>query len=238
MKKPAFVDNHIYHIYNRGVEKRDVFMNDKDRFRFIHDLFEFNDEAFALHHYYKSFSESPEVGLRKFPKSDFGRIEKKPRKCLVDILAFCLMPNHFHLLVQQKKEGGIVAFMQKLGTGYTNYFNKKYDRVGPLFQGKFKAVLVEEESHFMYLPLYIHANPIVLAPPAQGKNISATDALQFLESYRWSSYPDYLGKKNFPSITRREFLLSVFGTPAHHQKEMAAWIKEMKSDAISEVALD
>lgn len=232
MKKPVFANNHIYHIYNRGVEKRDVFLNDQDRFRFIHDLFEFNDEASALHLYYKLPAlQSSEVRLPKI------EVRRKPRKCLIDILAFCLMPNHFHLLLQQRKEKGISLFMQKLGTGYTNYFNKKYDRVGALFQGKFKAALVEEESHFLYLPLYIHANPIALASHTQGENASVTNILRFLESYRWSSYQDYIGKKNFPLVTRREFLMTVFGTQAHHRKEMTAWIREAKSNLICEALL-
>lgn len=127
MQKPSFVENQIYHIYNRGVEKRDVFLEDKDYLRFIHDLFEFNDENSALNVVYYFNRQSKEVELQYLEK------ERKPRKLMVEILIFTLMPNHFHLVVKQKRENGIVKFMQKLGTGYTNYFNKKYERVGSLF---------------------------------------------------------------------------------------------------------
>src|SRR3989344_6026710 len=123
MKKPQFTTDAFYHIYNRGVEKRKIFLDKDDHFRFIHDLFEFNDEAYALNIYYKLPSlTSYEVQPRKMSK----------RKLLVEIIAFCLMPNHFHLLLRQNADSGIVRFMQKLGTGYTMYFNQKYQRVGGL----------------------------------------------------------------------------------------------------------
>ena len=85
-----------------------------------------------------------------------------PHLPIVEILAFVLMPNHFHLILQQKVDSGITKFMHKLGTGYTMYFNEKYSRVGHLFQGRFKAVLVEKDHHFLYLPHYIHLNPLDL----------------------------------------------------------------------------
>lgn len=232
MKKPVFANNHIYHVYNRGVEKRDIFLNNKDYFRFVHDLFEFNDETPAVNIYYKQPNlQSYEVQLRKIRKR-----EQKPRKCFVDVLAFCLMSNHFHLLLQQKKERGVVSFMQKLGTGYTNYFNKKYERVGSLFQGRFKAVLVEQESHFIHLPYYIHANPLSTLKPSEKNNGKA--AQKFLESYRWSSFPDYIGEKNFPSVTQREFLLQFFGGPAQHKKDFARWLTIDDTSELKDIALD
>ncbi|MBI5420924.1 MAG: transposase [Parcubacteria group bacterium] len=156
MQKPQFVENEIYHIYNRGVEKRDVFMEDKDYFRFIHDLFEFNDTevSFNLTFYFNSKT--------MYSEPQYLKDKKNPRKLLVEILAFCLMPNHFHLLLKQKKENGIVRFMQKLGTGYTKYFNEKNNRVGPLFQGAFRALLIKTDAHMLHLPFYIHANPLTL----------------------------------------------------------------------------
>ncbi|MCR4323169.1 MAG: transposase [Candidatus Azambacteria bacterium] len=235
MKNPTFTNDHIYHIYNRGVEKRDVFMDEKDYFRFVHDLYEFNDEAPAANIFYKLPNfQSYEVGLRKI-----GRKEKKPRKCLVNILVFCLMTNHFHMLLQQKQDNGIATFMQKLGTGYTNYFNKKYERVGPLFQGKFKAALVEQESHFIHLPYYIHANPLaIIKTKEHGKRDLSQNAAQFLESYRWSSYPDYIEKKNFPSVTQREFLLQFFNGTVQYKKDMMAWVQESDAQDLQDVILD
>jgi putative transposase len=162
MKKPQLENNEIYHILNRGVEQRNIFLDDKDYLRFIHDLYEFNDEAPAENIYYKSISlESYEVKPRKI----------RERKSIVEILAFCLMPNHYHLLLKQKKDNGISKFMQKLGTGYTMSFNKKYKRKGTLFQNTYKAILIDKQNHFYNLPYYIHLNPLDLKFPERSHRI-------------------------------------------------------------------
>lgn len=214
MKKPQFVEGNIYHIYNRGVEKRNVFLSDRDRFRFIHDLYEFNDEDAVSNLWYyltpKLAEAYSEVQPHYIPK------ERKKRKLLVEILAFVLMPNHFHLLLRQLKKDGIIRFMQKLGTGYTMYFNQAHERVGGLFQGRYKAVLVEREPHLTYLPFYIHANPLKI----YRGSTSLDKQMRFLENYRWSSFPDYVGKKNFPSITSRAFLSDVVGREQAWKSEM------------------
>ncbi|KKW06363.1 MAG: hypothetical protein UY42_C0037G0002 [Parcubacteria group bacterium GW2011_GWA2_49_16] len=244
MIKPVFTSDQVYHIYNRGVEKRNIFLDAQDYFRFIHNLFEFNDEAPAENIYYKlpqlqayeSKAQSYEVQLRKIGVG----VEKKTRKLLVEIMIFTLMPNHFHLLLRQKKEGGIVRFMQKLGTGYTNYFNKKYERVGSLFQGRFKAVLTGKESHLFYLPFYIHTNPLdLLFHDWQEKGIkNYQSAMKFLETYRWSSFPDYIDKKNFPSITQRGFLSDFLGDAKQYREDTLKWLKDSNSEAIEKVILE
>jgi len=233
MRKPRFIENQIYHIYNRGVEKRNIFLNDKDYFRFIHDLFEFNDEELTFNVAYYFNSRSQEIKFQYLEK------ERKPRKLLVEILVFTLMPNHFHLLLRQKKEKGIVKFMQKLGTGYTNYFNKKYERVGGLFQGRFKAALVNKEAHFIHLPYYIHTNPLDLIY-GSSTPIDWKKQMDFLENYRWSSYLDYIGKKNFPSITSREFLLEFLGGEKEYKKTIQNWLKEKDEEIenIKEIILE
>lgn len=184
MRKLQFITNDIYHIYNRGVEKRHIFLDDNDYFRFIHDLYEFNDMAFA-----GKFSHGVLSGTR-FPIN-------KDRQLLVEILAFALMPNHFHLLLKQKTDKGISNFMHKLGVGYTNYFNEKNNRVGPLFQGAFKAVALSNDIHFKFLPHYIHLNPVKIIGNSVPDN---ENKLELLKKYRWSSYLDYIGIKNFPSV--------------------------------------
>lgn len=218
MKKPQFVNNEIYHIYNRGVEKRDIFSNQKDYFRFIHDLFEFNDQTSA-----GKFSQKTEE------KSEAELPKIKPRKLLVEILTFCLMPNHYHLLLRQKREKGIVRFMQKLGTGYTNYFNKKYERVGGLFQGRFKAIHVNREEYLDYLLYYIHFNPLDLIEPEwrEGEIKNYQKAIKFLNSYRWSSHLDYIGEKNFPSVTQGEFLLKILGGGENYKQNIKKWLEEI-----------
>ncbi|HXF43983.1 MAG TPA: transposase [Candidatus Paceibacterota bacterium] len=237
MQKPAFIKDKIYHIYNRGVEKRNIFINDKDRYRFIHCLFEFNDEASADNLFYYFNRKNSEVELQ------YLKPQRKPRKLLVNILAFCLMPNHYHFLLQPLREGGVVRLMQKLGTGYTNYFNKKYGRVGSLFQGRFKAVLVNENSHLLHLPYYIHCNPLDLKFPEWRNYGSSTsldwgEAVKFLEKYRWSSYLDYIGKKNFPSVTQRGFLTELLGGPEQYKEDMIKWLREMDLEKIKDITFE
>jgi putative transposase len=197
----------LFHVLNRGVDKRQIFMDEEDRFRFIHDLFEFNDTNPAGLIYY-NFRKSPSQSL------DVGRPEiGTSRELLVHIHSFTMMNNHYHLLLSPVVENGIPLFMKKLGGGYTKYFNEKHKRSGALFQGKYKKVHINNERHFTYIPYYIHFNPLDFhAPEWRERNIPDTrSASHFLKSYRWSSHLDYLGEKNFPSVTHRNFLLNYFG---------------------------
>ena len=234
MEKPQFSTDAFYHIYNRGVEKRNIFLDKADYFRFIHDLFEFNDEAAAPNFFYKLPS------LKTYEVQPHKSRGAYKRKLLVEIIAFCLMQNHFHFLIRQKVDNGIVRFMQKLGTGYTMYFNKKYQRVGGLFQGRFKAVLIEKQAHFLYLPHYIHLNPLDLEMPSwRDKKLSnPKSALKFLESYRWSSFLDHIGKRNFPPVISSDLFRKLYGDPRGYRQSIVEWLNDMDLASVSEVALE
>lgn len=223
----------IFHVLNRGVDKRNIFLDDQDYFRFIHDLFEFNDTSPACNLGHR-FSQNQIIDLRN------RYIKERPRKLIVEILAFCIMPNHFHLLMRQKKDGGLTKFMRKLGVGYANYFNKKYQRTGTLFQGRYRAVSVTENAHFVHIPYYIHFNPLDLIMPEwrTGKIENHQKAIEFLESYRWSSHLDYIGKKNLPSITQRAFLLKIFGGYENYRKGVKNWLIEMSLGKIKKITLE
>jgi putative transposase len=195
MRKVRFEDNGVYHIYNRGVEKRDIFQDEGDRLRFVHHLFELNDTQKARNLTYH------------FSKSTAEIESASKRDQLVYILAFALMPNHFHLLLQQKENDGISKFMQKLGTGYTMFFNEKYTRTGILFQGRFKAVHVESDKQLRYVMHYIHLNPLSLCLQDNGN----VQKLRYLKEYKWSSFPDYSDGRSFPSVTHRNNMLEMFG---------------------------
>lgn len=217
MKRVKPVVGEIYHIYNRGVDKRKIFLDDFDYLRFVHDLYEFNDENPAQDTRAKSrYKECKEVRLPYI----------KSRERLVEILCWCLMDNHFHLMLREIKEGGITNFMRKLGSGYTNYFNLKNERAGSLFQGKYKSVLLESESHFLFLPTYIHLNPLDFSFPEwrEGKIKDVIKAMKFLEVYRWSSFNDYIGKKNFPSVIEKKFLSEILGDGNTIKKEITRWM--------------
>lgn len=211
----------LMHVLNRGVDKRKIFLDDQDRFRFVHDLFEFNDEQNVLN------------VLRRYKLMDIRcpSVENRPRKLLVKIHAFCLMDSHYHLLISPLTENGVSRFMKKLNMGYAKYFNEKYERSGALFQGKYKSVYIESDAHFLHIPYYIHLNPLdfKFKEWRDGKLKSLTEAMDFLKTYRWSSYLDYVGEKNFPSVTQRDFFLEFFGGEKKYQKETMRWLKEMDS---------
>ncbi len=222
------VNDAVYHIYNRGVEKRTIFLNTSDYLRFTHSLYLFNTREPTTNMAEHLRSASFEVGLRR-------NIEE-----LVEIYAFCLMPNHFHLMVKQVATDGITRFMRKLGTGYTNYFNLKYERVGALFQGIYKAAPIVKEEHFLYLPYYIHANPLDLAAPEwrEGLIPKPAAAFDFLMKYRWSSLRDYCGKANFPYLTSRRLIMEHFKNNPDYRREMEAWVADRSAETLGNLTID
>jgi len=220
----------IYHVLSRGVDKRKIFINDKDYLRFIHNLFEFNNMENTTTVSHRNFKKWDDIASRPI-----SRKERKPRKLLVDVHAFCLMPNHYHLLLSSKAKDGIPRFMKKLNIGYAKYFNIKNDRRGALFEARYKSILVENEDHFMYLPHYIHLNPLDMYMPEwrDRKLRNYGDAIKFLENYRWSSLLDYIGQKNFPSVTSRDFLMDVFGSTNEYKLGIKEFLKDMNLGAMS-----
>lgn len=218
MKKPEFVEGEFYHIYNRGVEKRDTFIDKQDYLRFIYCLFEFNKND-AIINTKRDFN--PNL-FEVRPRTDDK--EEKTNN-LVEIIQFVLMPNHYHLLLRQKQDGGISKFMQKIGTGYTMYFNQKNNRVGALFQGKFKAVLIDKDNYLEHLSFYIHANPV------KDKKLSIKEKMKELDQYQWSSYKDYLGETNFPLLTSRDYILETIGSGESYREKMEDWLNDETRDS-------
>jgi len=221
----------VYHIVNRGVDKRKIFLDKEDYLRFIHDLYEFNDEEPAGYTYYY---------FNKYRDVRRPDIEKKKRKRIVDLLAFCLMPNHYHLLLIPKKPEYLTLFMKKLNGGYAKYFNEKYRRTGTLFERRFKRILIKREEHFKHLPYYIHCNPLDLKYPEwrQRELENPKEAIKFLEKYKWSSHLDYLGIKNFPSVTQREFLFNFFEREKGYRDSIEYWLKSFDLTEIKEWTLE
>ncbi len=196
----VFAPKEYYHVYARGFEKLPVFREVGDYNRFLQSLFLFN-------------SEKPKV-LREISRgltSGASLFDIEKESTLVDIGAYCLMPNHFHLLVREKNEKGISRFMQKLMTAYTMYFNKKYERVGAIFGSSFKAQHVVNDIHLKYLFAYIHLNP---------KNIVKAS----LKEYPYSSYPDYTG-----SVRSQMNILHKEAFPDYFQGRLDSEIEEWVS---------
>lgn len=198
MRKIKFVKGNYYHIFNRGVEKRIIFNNDRDKWRFLQGLFLFNNKD-------SSFSVLFQIEKENKGKINFTLLkefidsQQKNRKPLVRIMADCLMPNHYHLLVEEIEDNGISRFMHKLGIGYSKYFNKKYERVGSLFQGTFKAVPIEKDLYLKYLLIYINIiNPgQLIEPELKEKGVNnLKKVMDFAKNYSFGTHQDYLGLRD------------------------------------------
>jgi len=235
VKRPQLINGEIYHIVIRAVEGSKLFRDKKDYWRMIHDLFEFNDENPVLSVFRHSVNK-PRTVLGTF-------IERRKRKLLVEILAFCLIPNHVHLLVRQVKDGGISKLMRKIGAGYGIYYNNKYKRSGHIFQGKYRLVHIKTQEQLKTVFVYIHTNPVsLIVPNWKEEGIKIKDLkkiIKFLENYKWSSYSDYLGKKNYPSLTNREFLTKIMGGIENCQAFVNGWLQFKKELAdFNQVAIE
>ena len=207
----SFATGEFYHIYNRGTDKRRIFMSRSDRNRFLALLYLANQD------------EPVDLKLQGLTLLEIERTGEP----LIEIVAYCLMPNHFHLLIRELEEGGISKFMQKITTGYTMYFNKWHERNGALFQGTFKATHVADDRYLRYLISYIHLNPIKLIEP-KWKEVGITDkarAERYLENYTESSYLDYLGKKRPEGmILTHEALPEYFSSGADFKTFVTEWL--------------
>lgn len=153
---------------------------------------------------------------------------KRPEDQLVDILCWCLMPNHYHNLVQEKINGGVSSFSKKLSGGYTQYFNLKNERNGVLFQGRSKIILIKRDEHFMHLPFYILSNPVKLVEP-NWKEEGIKDikkVIEFVENYKWSSYPSIIGKENrYSFIINKKLFFELFNTnEKKFRQEFINWL--------------
>ena len=177
----------LYHLYNRGTEKRRIFTRGRDYDRFLALLYLSNStKPFHINDLARGRTSGE---LEELFVLDRG-------EPLADLCAYCLMPNHFHLLVREKTKSGVSRFMQKLITGFTMYFNTRYERTGVLFQGKYKATYVDDDRYLKYLLSYIHLNPVKLIEPKWKETGIANRprAEKFLENYQYSSWLDYSGK--------------------------------------------
>jgi len=154
------------------------------------------------------------------------------------------MTNHYHLFSSPLKDNGLILFHKKFGGGFTNFFNTRYKRSGALFQGRYKKVLVDNDTQALQLICYIHANPLDLWKPNWKEkgltNPEIRDALKFLEKYRWSSHLDWWGIKNFPSLIDTEFMKRFFDNPKEYQEFFADWLRyyERNIQNIKEITLE
>ena len=224
----------FYHTFNRGTEKRKIFLENSDFVRGVHDLYEFNDIN-AVTNLNRRFDGSPTA------INTIGRLRKK----IVDLICWCLMPNHYHIFSCPVADNGLPKFHQKFGGGYTWFFNAKYNRNGVLFQGRYKRVQVTNDRQALQLICYIHSNPLDLWKPNWKEKglttLEIQNALEFLEkNYRWSSHLDWWGIKNFSSLIGTEFMKRFFRNPREYQEFFINWLKiySKNTDSIKKSILE
>lgn len=209
------VNGEYYHIFNRGVDKREVFADPRDYERYILSMILMNDEQDGLMIRWRNFKRSHPG---RSP-DEFLRLNLSKRKKLVEIIAFCCNPNHYHFILRQLEKKGIEKFMQRISTGYTMYFNEKNHRSGSLFQGRFKSTHINSNELLLHLSVYVNCN-------------SEIHGIEKAEKYQWCSFPDYIGiRKN--GIINKSAILDQFAN-AKSYKEFSAsyakYFKERKAD--------
>jgi len=210
MRKIQLVNEEYYHIFNRGVEKREIFADEKDHKRFFLSLILMNDEKEGLVIQWRNFKAShPDSTL-----DEFLRLSLSEKKKLVDIIAYCLNPNHYHFILQQKRDRGIEKFMHRVATGYTMYFNERYHRSGSLFQGSFKATHINSNELLLHLAAYVNCNVEI-------------HGIAKAEDYKWCSFPDYLGKKK-SDILSKDIISDQFRDIQSFRDFSVSYIKHFK----------
>lgn len=215
MRKFTPVKKELYHVFNRGTEKRNIFISQKDYQRFIVNLIMFNTQKFPLANISRYNLESA--------------YQKTPSDPLVKIHAFSLLPNHFHLIIEQMENNGLSRFLHRIEMGYSRYFNKLYSRTGNLFQGAYRISHVNNDSYRLYLPLYIHLNPLDLLNSEKSwkeKGVSNKEkAIDFLKNYPWSSLGEYLKIRHFPFVSH-DILDSLYESPREWEVALKDWLPE------------
>ncbi|MFA6524070.1 MAG: transposase [Candidatus Paceibacterota bacterium] len=221
IRKISFAVDEYYHIYNRGNSKQKIFLNKGDYFHFLKLLYLCNSKRnFVIRDIVED-------------EYDFDREES-----FVYIGTFCLMPNHFHLLIKEKEEDGISKFMQKFSTAYVMYFNTIHKRTGSLFEGKFKAEHLYNDRYLKYVFSYMHLNPVKLIDKDWKeigiKNVKETK--KYLAEYKYSSYPEYLGEHRLQSkILSIEKFPDYFPNKNEFEREILDWITYNPRGKASEV---
>jgi putative transposase len=217
IRKVKLVSGEYYHIYNRGNSKQKIFFDEEDRLRFIGLLYACNQK-----------------GNLKVNNLNKGQtlFDVEREELSVDIGVYCLMPNHFHLLITHSKDENLTNFMQKLSTSYVMYFNKKYKRTGSLFEGKFKSQHLSTDRYLKYIFSYIHLNPVKLIQKDwKEKGIkNKKEAVKYLNNYLYSSYLDYCGTQRIQNkILNIEAFPKYFSSVKSFTTEIFEWLNYNKN---------
>lgn len=189
----VLANNEVYHIFNRSIASQPIFLNKRSYQRALETFFYYQNSLLPSR-YSKFIAQAAEIKQKILAEL------KDKKKFLVEIIAFCFMPTHFHFLLKQVRENGISKFVGNFSNSYTRYFNTRNKRNGPLLQGKFKAVHILTDEQLVHVSRYIHLNPY---------SSLIIKKLESLANYPFSSFPEYLGKYR-ESFCHKELVLSHF----------------------------
>ena len=203
MRKEILTNNNYYHIYNRGVDKREIFCTKADFSKFIYSMNDFNNRL--------DKNERDIIKREISPAKIITELSSVMEEKLVDMVCYCLVPNHYHFILKQLTDDGIRIFMHKIGTGFTNYFNLKNNRTGSLFQGPYKSVPVESDEQLLYLSAYVNGN-------AEIHNVAGAG------DWRWGSHNEYLGSQI--GKCNKELILKQFKGEDEYREFVNTVIKE------------
>lgn len=192
MRKIRFAPDEYYHLYNRGVNKQDVFLDQRDYLRFIFGVLHYQS---PLEIFNAGRSVSNMIRHSVFNQSA-ETIKQIIAGRYVEPISFALMPNHFHLMVREKEESGISRYMQRQLNSYTKYFNTRYNKSGHVFQGPFQAVHVATDEQLIYLSAYVHRNPTQLKTWRRKES-----------KYPWSSYQDFIRRNRWGDLLKTNLIL-------------------------------
>lgn len=215
-----FIANEVYHVFNRSIARLPIFIErtDYERVLDLVNYYRFNRPPLRFSHYKRLSIEQ---------KAEFEKSFMINENSMLKILAYCIMPNHFHFLLQPKKDNAVSDFMRNLQNSYSKYFNTKRERTGSLFQFMFKAVRMETDQQLLHVSRYIHLNPVT----------SYLREIKDLEAYEWSSFKDYVF--NNSSFVNREMVLANFKSKQEYKKfvfDQAEYQREL--DKIKHLALE
>ena len=199
MQRIQLANGEFYHIYNRGVDKRQIFLTKGDYSKFYTNLLKDNNNL--------------SYAIREYHKNDLSFFKKQ--KHLVQIISYSLLPNHFHLLLKQLKDNGIEMFLRKIATSYVAYFNKKYNRSGALFQGRYKSIHIDTERYLIWLSAYINGNIEI-------------HGIDKAISYKWSSIKSFLGKNKIDVVDGIGIVLSQFRSKKDYEDFLRIVIKRSR----------
>lgn len=191
----------IYHVFNRGVASQPTFLNKRDYDRALETAFYYrNGNPPIKYSYFLSLAVKQRIQILE-------ELSKK-KNFLVEVICYCLMPNHFHFLLRQTKDNGIAKFMSNFSNSYTRFFNTKHERAGPLFTGKFQSVRIETQEQLLHVSRYIHLNPYTGFVVKTFKD---------LENYSYSSFPEFIGKTTLNFCSKEAILTDYKDTKRYAQ---------------------